>query len=102
MKLAPHSTWKRWAPDWLTFLSGVLIVFAFPPWNLWPLAWIFLVPWFMALKRAPTLKNAVIQGVWLSYFMSLGGFSWVAFALQEFGGLNWGLSILGLQLFCIF
>src|SRR6476469_2023311 len=102
MKLAPKSTRKKWAPDPMTFLSGVLIVFAFPPWNLWPLAAVFLIPWLIALKKAPTYREAIRQGFWLSFFMSLGGFYWVAFVLQEFGGLNWPLSVLGLLDFCIF
>jgi apolipoprotein N-acyltransferase len=102
MNLLQKTTWKRFAPDWLTFLSGVLIVFSFPPWNLWPLIWICLVPWFIALKRAPSLKDAALQGVWLSYLVSLGGFHWVAFVLKEFGGLPWTVSVFGLQLFCFF
>ncbi len=100
MKL-PVPAVKR-LPDGLTFLSALLIVFAFPPWNLWPLLWICLVPWFAALKRAGSVKSAVIQGIWLSYFMSIGGFYWVAYVLKEFGNLPWLLSILGLQLFSIF
>jgi apolipoprotein N-acyltransferase len=94
--------WKKWKPDPLTLLSGILIVISFPPWNCWPLAWIFLIPWLAALERAPSRKDAILQGFWLSYFMSLGGFYWVGFVLQEFANLNWPLSILGLQIFCIF
>ena len=92
----------EWAPDYYTFLSAVLIVFAFPPWNFWPLIWICLVPWFSALDRAPTSKHAVAQGVWLSCFMSLGGFYWVAHAIQEFGNLPWILSLLCLLIFSLF
>lgn len=91
-----------WAPDWLTLASGVLIVLSFPPFPFWPLIWIGLIPWFAAIHRAPSPKSAMIQGFWLSYFMSLGGFYWVAYVLQEFGNLPWMISILGLQLFCIF
>jgi len=95
-------TAKIWVPDWLTLISGLLIVFSFPPWDFWPLIWVCLIPWFAALTRAKTLKVAVIQGFWLSFIMSLGGFYWVAFVLQEFGNLPWILAFLGLLLFCCF
>jgi apolipoprotein N-acyltransferase len=98
---SPRS-WQIWAPDWRTLLSGVLIVVSFPPWNLWPLLWIALIPWFYAVQRTTRPKEAMIQGFWLSYFMSIGGFYWVAFVLQEFGNLPWFLSILGLQIFAVF
>ena len=93
---------SNWKPDGLTFLSGVLIVLAFPPWNLWPLIWVALIPWFEAIQRASSLRKALVQGVWLSYFMTIGGFYWVAFVLQEFGNLPWIVSLLGLQLFALF
>ena len=72
---------------------------SFPPWGLWPLMWFALVPWFFVLHRASHLKHAVVQGVWLSVFMSLGSFFWVAFVLHEFGNLPWVVSFLGLVLF---
>lgn len=100
--MRPQNLKKVALPDWRTFVSGVLIVFAFPPWNFWPLIWICLIPWFYALQRTQSSRAAVIQGVWLSYFMSLGGFYWVAFVLREFGNLPWILSILALQIFCLF
>src|SRR5688572_3339703 len=87
------------APDWRTILSAALIVLAFPPWDLFPLIWVGLIAWFFALEKATSSKNAFIQGLWLSFFMSLGGFYWVAYVLREFGGLPWALSILGLLLF---
>lgn len=99
---SPPKGGKKWLPDWRTFFSALLIVFAFPPWNIWPFLWICLIPWLAAIKRARNPMEAGIQGIWLSYFMSLGGFYWVAFVLREFGNLPWFLSILGLQLFCIF
>lgn len=102
MKLLEKAIQKRWTPDALTFLSGLLIVLAFPPWNFWPLLWICLVPWLIAVHKSPTPRAACIQGFWLGYFMSLGGFYWVAYVLQEFGNLPWSLSVIGLLLFCGF
>jgi apolipoprotein N-acyltransferase len=89
-------------PDYRTFISGILIVLAFPPWNLWPLIWLSLIPWLVALRRSQSAYAACIQGLWLSYFMTLGGFYWIVHALQEFGNLPWILAVLCLQLFCFF
>lgn len=85
-------------PDWLTVLSGVLIVFAFPPWNIYPLIWIAIVPWLAALRRAPSQRAAFIQGIWLSVLMTLGGFYWISHVLVEFGNLPQWVGILGLLL----
>lgn len=85
----------------LTFLSATLIVFSFPTWNLYPLIWVALVPWFFALKKSPHLKDRLIQGVALSFWVTLGGFSWVAYSIQHYGNLPWSVSILGLLLFAL-
>jgi apolipoprotein N-acyltransferase len=102
MNMDSQKTGKLWAPQWMTVLSGLLVVLAFPPWNLWLLIWVCLIPWLAVLKRCPTYREAVVQGFWLNYWMTLGGFYWVAYVLHEFGGLPWIISIIGFQLFCLF
>jgi apolipoprotein N-acyltransferase len=91
---------KPW-PHPLTLVSAFLIVFSFPPWDLSFLVWIGIVPWLVALEKAQSTKRAVLQGFWLGFFMTLGGYSWVAYSLQEFGGVSWSVGILGLLLFCL-
>jgi apolipoprotein N-acyltransferase len=56
----------------------------------------------IALDRAKNSKAAALQGFWLGYFMSLGGFYWIAATIQEFGGLPWPLCIIALLLFATF
>lgn len=90
---------RKLAPHWLTVLSAALIVFAFPPWNNYPLIWIAIIPWFAALDRSKSLRGAITQGIWLSILMSLGGFYWVAHVLQQFGGIPGWLAVIGLLLF---
>ncbi len=90
-----------WAPHGLTLVSAALLVASFPPWDLWPLIWIGLIPWFYVLKRTRTFKEALLQGLWLNYFLTLGGFYWIAYSIQEFGNLPWSLSVLGLLVFCL-
>lgn len=86
-------------PHALTLVSAALYVFAFPPWDFDGLAWFALVPWLLAIRRAPSWRDALVQGVWLSVLVNLGGFYWVAFVLREFGGLPWPLAIIGWFLF---
>jgi len=86
----------------LIFISAVGMVFSFPPWNLeWPI-WVFLVPWFFSLTRRATWKSALVDGLWLSFFVTLGGFFWVCTVLHEFGGVPWvvaGLMFMGFAFF---
>jgi len=89
------------APDPLTVLSGVLIVLSFPPYGIYPLIWVCLVPWLFALGRARGFRQAFLQGVWLSFFMSVLGFHWVAYVLHEYGQIPWAAAILGLLLFSL-
>jgi apolipoprotein N-acyltransferase len=93
-------TWKKWVPDAFTFYSAVLITLAFPPWDVWPLAWICLIPWFAAIDRAPARKGALIQGFWMGFFMCLGVFYWVAIAVHKFGDFDACQSLIGLFVFC--
>jgi len=91
---------RRALPDFLTILTASLIVAAFPPWGFYPLIFVALIPWFYALHRARNLKNAFLQGVWLSFFMTLFGFYWVAYVLKEFGEIPWIAAIAGFLIFC--
>ncbi|HUP57487.1 MAG TPA: apolipoprotein N-acyltransferase [Bdellovibrionota bacterium] len=86
-------------PDGLTVLSAVIIVLSFPPYDVYPLIWICLVPWFFALRKARDWRQALLQGVWLSFFMTILGFHWVARVLHQYGQVPWAAAILGLLLF---
>lgn len=88
-------------PHWGTLLSSILIVAAYPPWDLRFLAWACLVPWLFAVSQAKTWRIAVFQGLWLSIFMSILGFHWVAYVLHEFGDLPWIVAAIGLALYSL-
>jgi apolipoprotein N-acyltransferase len=85
--------------SWRTPLSALLFVLAFPPWDFRHLIWFSLVPWFFAMDRARSTRQAFAQGLLLSFLVSLMGFYWVGYVLKQFGGLPWPLAILGLFLF---
>jgi apolipoprotein N-acyltransferase len=90
------------APHWLTVLSALLMVASFPPWGFSALIWLFLVPWFFALQQSADWKKALQEGVWLSFLVTVFGFSWIAFVLHEFGNLPWVISIAAFLVFAFF
>jgi apolipoprotein N-acyltransferase len=63
----------------LSAVSGIMLLFAFQPYGLWPLAWIGFVPYLIAQhrilpRRLSALGPAVAQGVWLGpFFMRFFG-----------------------------
>ncbi|MBI2266905.1 MAG: apolipoprotein N-acyltransferase [Armatimonadetes bacterium] len=73
----------------LCFLSGILLVLAFPPYRVFPLAWVALVPLFLAVRHAGTVQRGflgllfgvVYLGGVLSWIGVFGAHAWVAFAL---------------------
>ncbi len=59
----------------LAGLSGALLLLAFPPYGLWPLAWVALVPGLLAQYRLlparwSSLAPAVVSAVWLGPFLA--------------------------------
>src|SRR5882672_2061848 len=86
-------------------LSAGLLILSFPDFNLWPLAWIGLVPFLLLIARRPQAWRCSLLGwvcgsvffygscYWLTYSMiHFGGIPrWVAFALLMPGALVMGI-----------
>jgi len=72
---------------------------AFPPWDVGPVAFVGLVPLFLALEGAPTR-----QAAWLGYLsglsFSLGTIWWVINTMTTYGRMPLPLSLLALILLC--
>ncbi|MDO8512290.1 MAG: apolipoprotein N-acyltransferase [bacterium] len=64
----------------LSVLSGVLVVFAFPNFNVWPLAWVALIPMFFALKNK-NLKQTFVLGLIFGLVANLGFLRWLPFSV---------------------
>lgn len=83
---------SKFFPWVLAAVSGLLLAAAFPPFGLWPLAWVALVPLFWAVLECPNAKSAA----------NLAGFTGLIF----YGiSLNWLVKIFGLvalPFWCIF
>lgn len=81
-------------------LTGLGVALSAAPWDIFPLAFISLIPWLICLDRhSSSLSKTVWSSLWAGFFMALGTFSWVSYVLNHFGGLPWVLAILFTLLF---
>ncbi len=67
-------------------LSGGLLVLAFPPVGLWPLAFVALAPWLARLPDGP--RAASLTGVVAGLAFFLGGLWWIAWTVLRHAGLS--------------
>lgn len=82
----------------LAVLGGAMVVVAAPDFDLWPLAWLALLPTFIAVEAASTTRRAALLG-WVSGIaVHVGGFYWVTGMLIRFGHLPRPVAIVGLLL----
>ncbi len=73
-------------------VSGILGALAFPKMSLWPLAFVFLVPFFVSLYRASSLKRSALLGLvfGLVYFgIIFNGISELYLYVSLFAYLGW-------------
>ena len=73
----------------LAFLSGTLWFLACADFDIWPLAWIAMVPCFFAIERASTLRRGILYGFATGIVASAGGFYWFILLLERFAHLPW-------------
>ena len=69
----------------LSFLSGLLYWLAFPGIDVWPLAFVALVPLFVALA-GQTPKRGLWLGWTAGFGMTITGFYWLSYTLKVFSG----------------
>ena len=78
----------RLRPWFLSVASGLLLVAAFPKWNLGFLAWVALVPLLLVLERAPRVRTAFGLGYLCGAVFFGGTIYWVRLVMLEYGGLG--------------
>ena len=89
---------------WLGFctLSGVMWFLSTADFDVWPLAWVAMVPAMYAIERASTRKRALLFGWWTGLVTNAGGFYWITTLLQRFGKVPFGVAILGFLVLCAY
>lgn len=87
--------------NWLSFIAGLSLVFAYAPFSLWWLPFISLPLWFIALKDS-SIKEAFKHGFIFGFGWFASGISWVHVAIDQFGGLPLAVSVLLMVLLCLY
>jgi apolipoprotein N-acyltransferase len=78
----------------LALLSSVLLILSFPDFNLWPVAFIGLVPLLFIVANRPAPAQALLLG-WLSGAVFFyGSCHWLTFSMINYGGLPGWLAYL--------
>lgn len=85
----------------LCALSGLLYFLAFPGMDLWPLAFVALVPAMIALRHQPPRRGAALGWI-LGIAVSVLGFYWLLEMLETFSGFPWALCALFALILCAF
>lgn len=79
---------KRPLSAWASaLLSALILIFAFPNFDLWPLAWVALVPALVATLRGETPRRAFL--LWWSFgtVFFYGSCWWLTHAMTHYGGI---------------
>jgi len=88
-------------------ISSALYVFSFAPWSTHTPALSFLqliafVPLLVALgKNKFSFRNTFLAGFIVSLGITLGGFYWIIYAVQQYGGLPFAAALGVFAAFCL-
>jgi apolipoprotein N-acyltransferase len=69
-------------------LSGIMWFLACPRFDIWPLAWVAMLPSLFAIERASTIRQATFLAWWTGFVGNIGGFYWIIGVLQRFGNFS--------------
>lgn len=82
----------------LASVSGILWFTACARFDIWPFAWIAMVPALYAIERASSTRRALFFAWWAGFITTIGGFYWVIGLLEGFGQLPRVLAVLAFLL----
>jgi len=83
----------------LAIFSGLLLIFAFPDWNLWSLGWVGTAPLIMAVVRERKFWRSLLLGTVTGTIFYAGSSYWVTYSMHNYGGLSLWLAYLILIVF---
>ena len=69
-------------------ISSFLLILSFPDFNLWPLAWVALVPLLVLIARKPMPGRAFLTGWLAGTVFFYGSCYWLTFSMINYGGLS--------------
>ena len=74
--------------------SAILLILSFPKFNLWPLAWVGLVPLLVVITQKPNARRAFLLGWIAGAIFFYGSTHWLTFSMVQFGGIPGWLAYL--------
>ena len=77
----------------MVLLSAILLILAFPNFNLSYLAWICLIPLFLVIEGEDFLTSFLL-GLLTGFVFYAGSIYWIIGTLRYYGDLSWPLSVL--------
>jgi len=84
------------ADSGIAVLSAGLLIVSFPNFDLWPLAWLALIPLFIVIARkAMPWRSFILGWLWGSVFF-YGSCYWLTYSMIHFGGLPTPLAFIAL------
>ncbi len=83
------------------FLSGLMLVLSFPKINLYPLAWIALVPFLIFLNDTDR-QTAFKTGLFLGIIYFFGTVYWIYHSINKYGSIPFIPSLLIVMLLCLY
>jgi len=92
---------NRWLAVLMSVLSGILLTAGFPKLELYPLAWIALIPLFSALQGR-NAKQAFILGFICGLAHYVTALYWIRYVIYHYGGIPLPLAIMVLLLLCAY
>jgi apolipoprotein N-acyltransferase len=81
---AQSSGLTSWAA---AIVSAVLLVFSFPDFNLWPLAWLALVPLLVMVAHRPAPGRSFLIGWFAGTAFFYGSCYWLTYSMIHYGGI---------------
>jgi len=90
-----------WSSTSLALMSGALYFAAFPGVDIWPLAFVALVPFIVALQ-GQTARRGLWLGWVAGFTMTMSGFYWLLDMLRVFSGFPTILCVLFMALLCTY
>jgi apolipoprotein N-acyltransferase len=85
----------------LAAVSGLLMVFSFPEWNLWSLGWVAAAPLIMAVAREQRFFRSFLLGLLAGTIFYTGSSHWITHSMNVYGGLALWLCYLITVLFSL-
>jgi len=75
------------ADSGIALTSAALLIFSFPNFDLWPLAWVALVPLLLVLVRSPLPLRSFLLGWLFGTVFFYGSCYWLTYSMIRFGGM---------------